>query len=596
LTRHRCRAAWALTALLVATAPGAEAQYRTVETDSLRIIIDSEWARQTAPGYLPVRIDLTNSGDARVIDIVARSQRFSHSRRGWVESGIDARRSVRLEKGDRVQLTMPLPIAADNESIQYEFREGSRRLETVHFGSLESGRSLADAGILIVADAGGAFGKSATGWGRPVKMAGMFTPPAGTTLPTMDVVLPPARVPADWLGFTSVRAVLTGPKDWEQLNDAQKDALLAWTASGGDLIVVDGTLAALFPEGRALPAATANGGAAPYVVAPYFFGHIHMPTLAAVESAGLAATLTTVELAAKDADRALPANRASDWARILDRGFQLPIPGVERVPARAYLVILIAFTVLIGPVNYWFLWRRRQQVLLVLTTPLISAVFVVLLAGYVVFAEGFGVRGRVVSFTLLDQATKQAATRATASLYAAGMTPAGGLLFPRDVAVYRIGADGKMAPSRQTLDLTESQRYPSGALEARSPTNLEVIGFRPARERLSFSRDGEGLAVSNGLGATVVQLFYRDGDTAYASSAPLATGARTTLQRRPFTGAQMSTSDPAIPSKLLRLFDTQPIGSYLAVVERSPFVELGMSGIEERSSYHLVMGVAEARP
>jgi hypothetical protein len=266
------------------------------------------------------------------------------------------------------------------------------------------------------------------------------------------------------------------------------------------------------------------------------------------------------------------------------------------VPARAYLVILIAFTVLIGPVNYWLLWRRRQQVLLVLTTPLISAVFVVLLAGYVVFAEGFGVRGRVVSFTLLDQATKQAATRATASLYAAGMTPARGLLFPRDVAVYTIGADGKMAPSRQTLDLTESQRYPSGALEARSPTNLEVIGFRPARERLSFSRDGEGLAVSNGLGATVVQLFYRDGDTAYASSAPLATGARTTLQRRPFTGAQMSTSDPAIPSKLLRLFDTQPIGSYLAVVERSPFVELGMSGIEERSSYHLVMGVAEARP
>ena len=43
---------------------------------------------------------------------------------------------------------------------------------------------------------------------------------------------------------------------------------------------------------------------------------------------------------------------------------------------------------------------------------------------------------------MLDQATKQAATRAAASLYAAGMTPSGGLRFARDVAVFPIGADG----------------------------------------------------------------------------------------------------------------------------------------------------------
>ena len=63
------------------------------------------------------------------------------------------------------------------------------------------------------------------------------------------------------------------------------------------------------------------------------------------------------------------------------------------MPARAYLPILLVFSFIIGPVNYWFLLRKRRQVLLVLTAPLISAVFILLLAGYVVAGEGFGVRG-----------------------------------------------------------------------------------------------------------------------------------------------------------------------------------------------------------
>ena len=97
-----------------------------------------------------------------------------------------------------------------------------------------------------------------------------------------------------------------------------------------------------------------------------------------------------------------------------------------------------------------------------------------LLAGYVVAGEGFGVHGRAVTFTMLDQVRKQAVTRASVSMYAAGMTPGGGLRFPRDVAVFPIGTDGSGSRERQTLDLTESQRFTSGAIQARSPTNFEA--------------------------------------------------------------------------------------------------------------------------
>ena len=120
----------------------------------------------------------------------------------------------------------------------------------------------------------------------------------------------------------------------------------------------------------------------------------------------------------------------------------MSIPGVDGVPVRAFLVMLVVFSVVIGPASYWFLRRKGQLVLLVLTAPLISLVSIVLLAGYALADEGLRVQGRAVTFTMLDQVRKQSATRATVSFYAPGLAPSGGLRFSRDVAVFPIGADG----------------------------------------------------------------------------------------------------------------------------------------------------------
>ena len=58
------------------SARAAAGEFRTVEVESLKIEIDSEWAVRTAPGYLPVRFDITNLGEARVIEIVGQGTRF----------------------------------------------------------------------------------------------------------------------------------------------------------------------------------------------------------------------------------------------------------------------------------------------------------------------------------------------------------------------------------------------------------------------------------------------------------------------------------------------------------------------------------------
>ena len=322
-------------------------------------------------------------------------------------------------------------------------------------------------------------------------------------------------------------------------------------------------------------------------------GRVHLLPSADIQSAGFADTLTAIDNAMPKPSWQLPLEPISSTTGT--RGFRLPIPGVNAIPARTYVTILALFAVLIGPVNHIVLRRRRQQALVVLTTPLIAALFIAVLAGYVVVVEGFGVRGRVVSFTLLDQPTGQAATRAAVSLYAAGGAPSGGLRFARDVAVFPTPLD--TAPlTGETLDLSELQQFSSGFLQARTPTNFETLGYRAARERLVFSREGGQVRVSNGLGSTVTRLRFRDGARFYSLGDPLRGGAAAVLRETTASGRDLLGSADAALSRFDSVVTNLPDRAYLAVLDRSPFWDGGVREIDERSSFHLVLGRLGAQP
>ena len=577
-------------------APAAR-QYRTVDVELLRVTVDPDWVPRGAPGYLPIRIDITNFGDARVIEILAVGSRYFRSPSGQAQATV--RQMVRLEAKDRVRLTMPVPVFGDNESMRIEIREDNRVLERFNVAGLMGRQAPANTSALIIAEPDSPLGRFSASLVRSLGGSITFatgvarggsSPVPGRTVasartPNLDVVLEPARLPSNWLAYTSVRAVFIGGDEWALLADGQKDALLTWTASGGNLILVDGVLDALLPGAHGVPAFDPDR-----IVGRHFFGRVHVIASAMLEAVGLSTVISGTEKSS-DPLWALPANLAPDWGAIESRGFRLPIPGVDGVPVRTFMIILLVFSAVIGPVSYWFLRRKDQLVLLVLTAPLISLVSIVLLTGYAIADEGFQVQGRAVTFTMLDQAKKQAATRATISLYAPGLAPAAGLRFPRDMAVFPIGADGNGARDRMTLDLTDSQVFTQGLLATRAPTNFEQASFRPARERLTFSRDAGGLKVTNGLDALVTVLRYEDAGTLYVFDGPLLPGGEQTLKAAPANDA----APIDLPVKFLPLFKHQPAGSYLALVDRSPFWAPGTSGILERGSVHVVLGWPEGQ-
>jgi hypothetical protein len=104
------------------------------------------------------------------------------------------------------------------------------------------------------------------------------------------------------------------------------------------------------------------------------------------------------------------------------------------------------------------------------------------------------------------------------------------------------------------------------------------------------------MTVVNGLGVTVSALRYRDGDTVYALAGPLAAGGKETLKTGTTGAGNLVLSDLPLSSRFVHLVENQPAGSYLAVLERSPFWEPGMPGIVERSSFHLVIGWPGGQP
>ena len=194
---------------------------------SLRISIDSDWApadgARLSAGPLRHHEPRRRAGH--------RDRRAGHRgssgrcrRSGQAASTV--RQTVRLARGDRVRLTMPVPVFADNENIRFEIREKAPHARAIQLRRLpEPACRRPTPRCCIVADRGHARSAHRRQLGAADEPRGRGTPPrrrrrsaAGACVaraprrgcPPLDFVLEPARLPTNWLGFTSLRAVVIG--------------------------------------------------------------------------------------------------------------------------------------------------------------------------------------------------------------------------------------------------------------------------------------------------------------------------------------------------------------------------------------------------
>lgn len=462
---------------------------------------------------------------------------------------------------------------------------------------------------LVVADAIGAK----PGWEAALVAR------ASSTTPTSIQQRSPAQLPRDWRllsGFDLIVVDGTSAGIDRELQHALRDYLRA----GGDLLLYGTDGLAPGPLGELpVPGATDDeivrgldgfgrflrlgsdtshampGGPLPAAVASRFDGWL---------GEVLADALTPV---AGPIDAGLSRNSR--------------IPGLGEIPVRLFFVLLLLFAIAVGPVSYFYWWRRKRLPMLLLTVPGLGFATTVAILGYGLASEGFGLRGVIRSITLLDQAAHRAVGWAGRTIYP-GLSPSrlrpsdGTLVANLEIA---LAHDGERQLS---LDL-DRNTIDGSLLPSRTPTTLATASSGTERARLRFQRRADGgVAVLAGPdlrpldgGDTSIVLHAADGgfhvgdatrglsrvereDAARALDALLGRWSSTTA----FDPAQNNViahlthqAPHETEAKLLArveraaaLLDTP--GTYVAIVASCPAVDMLGLEVEYLAAGHLVVG------
>lgn len=638
------------------------------------VTIDSTWAGGGSGGYYPIRVRIQNRGPDRSLTI-----RFVPID----EPAPLVRRTVEVPQNAAVTVTLSIPCVSPATYGRLEVLQQGRVMtdftETVGLPDLNDNewpsllvispddvdrRGFED-GASGVYVQGISFGGSAGGFG------GSFGGGGGGGWADSQVV-EPSLLPQTWVDYTAVDLVAVSMPTFAALSEEQRSAILDWVVCGGTLIIHD--VGKRPPDSPELPdlihvseyAAESNGwnapearrrkdlenGSDPFVsgerprregtnpqAAKWPDGTVFRRSLAlgriyAIQGSAFPGSPADWQWIVDDLGptRSRWIMREGMSARQANSEFlEFLIPSVRGVPVGVILVLITVFAVVIGPLNYLYLWRKSRLYLLVLTIPAIALGTSIALFAYSAFAHGFGVRSRVRSLTVLDQRAKTSVTSARVALYA-GLAPSDGLRFSPETAVFPVWSPTGGGFKQATVDWTEQQHFASGWLESRTRTQFLLCSLRDQRGRLEITGDEHAPQAANGLewNVSAVVVSTHDGRLWYAhdlAAGETASLASLTTAHRGEFARLLSRNAPELPERLTRSGSspfsplsaynvdiahqfqygmleknlawlgqirsagfTMPPDSYAAILADDPGVDVGLEQTAEEASVHVLVG------
>ena len=268
-------------------------------------------------------------------------------------------------------------------------------------------------------------------------------------------------------------------------------------------------------------------------------------------------------------------------------GAQPEIPGVEHTPRAAYALLMFLVAIVLGPVNAFAVRLLKRPSTMLLTTPVLAVGSTLLMVGYGLSHNGLGVQTGAYSVTFLDQRAHNASTHAVRQIYF-GLSPGKGLRPDPGTWHFPVEPDWDF----RYENTWDGGRVVSGDLvRVRVPMHQVVVSDQTRRERLEVA----GMEATNTLGADIQQLVVRTED-GWLTLDDLAAGA---------SGALASTDEPPLEAlwrsetatRQAEVWPPEPLdfptGTYVARLDRSPFLDDEGLEIDEKVGEHWVIGVLE---
>lgn len=506
--------------------------------EGIDVVVDGDWPGCSLGGYFPIRIQVVNRGQPRVMTFTFAS---NYGNMPTVTKTV----AVQTE---RLAFSLLVPcVGNESYGLVRVAVDGQHVTELNHSLSLPPARSWDRQGpaVLLVdtKDTDWSNFKSAL---ETLLGATSSTTPSGPTYygssPTITVgddhkYIPADALPGEWQAYTGLDLVTLSADTLRKLDREDRAALLKWVDCGGTILTFDAgdidsagpTVDQLLRDAdQSLAAAewrTLGTGANRWSQRDQLLGRlVAVPAdpFRQFDATGWQALLTGI-----GHDRWEWTERYGFSARYPSPNFMdFLVPSVKGVPVVAFLILITLFAILIGPVNYLYLWKQKRLYLLVVTIPLIALLTSLSLFGYSVVAHGFSTRARLRSLTLVDQPTNTAVCDSRVSLYS-GLAPSAGLTFSRDSAVFPLWAP-ETGFEAGSVDWTDSQHFASGWLRSRTRTQFFITTHRNERGRLEVVPEAETLSISNGFEWDLESLLVADdaGRLFYGENIAAGAGAR----------------------------------------------------------------------
>jgi hypothetical protein len=454
--------------LLAAASPLAAQESHTFPTANdgqSRVEITSIFSPPPPTGFVPLRIAVTNSTEA---DQSVRIDTSSES-----NSGSSAISSFSINAPRRETTVTELMAPAFSPPVTSGYDQSSFNIDSSAAGSTNSFRMVSSGlgDLPCVAFSTALVGKNLDDINNGASSSG----PSSWRYQNRAFAssYEPAQLPSDWRGLSGIDVLVMTTDDWRDLDPARQLAVRHWIALGGQLELRSAAPSTdLNSLGLAL-----DGGAQPDGDARRGLGSVRLTPWN-----GIALGSDTFRAYAAGNDRPTPERvRHNSGVTVTSL---LETIGPRAASALPVGLILLAFGILVGPLNLFKFAGPTRRHRLFITTPLISLGASLVLLGFILARDGTGGRGRRSAVIYINPDDHAACIRQE-QICRTGVLLGSSFSTSQPAAV-SVGAVSAFDSSNPSLSFSNSTSNSSLRCAFNSPTDLSGDWFQSRSEQVHF--------------------------------------------------------------------------------------------------------------
>lgn len=269
-----------------------------------------------------------------------------------------------------------------------------------------------------------------------------------------------------WLDYSPYDLVQLTGEQWRKLSALQKKALTTWLQCGGTLFIHESDRASLPMEWQLPPGQMVN---------PHLgLGHLLIrPENEPFSQAEVAELMTR-----------LIETKSGRWnfLHMPDLNIDFQVAEDLALPLKSLFLLLMVFSLIIGPANYLYLARKNRRVWMMVTIPAIAISATLAVASYAMIKEMGTSCVRRESFVFLNELEHRAVIKEKVGIYSpTSLKP------PQFNADTLVGSTVNLR-NRLTLDWTNGQTLKGGWISAREPFFYQTTRNEIRRERLAIEK------------------------------------------------------------------------------------------------------------